>query len=104
MDAKYIESANACIDIGRQNHKISFDIMNKGRLNFYINGWDRALCKRLDWDIGDRTTLEFKNGKCSAYFNDELLGDLTDDLPERFYLAVSLYKGTVLETTLFEIM
>merc|ERR1719229_915214 len=106
MDAKYIESANVERDIGDQEHQIALVINRHGYIQRSTNnGFSRLTEKTVNWNIGDRVKLEFKNGKCSAYFNDEFLGNLTDDLPEIFYLAVSLYYlGSVLETTLFEIV
>ena len=55
--------------------------------------------------IGDRIRLDFdfEKREVAAFYNAELLGLITSDLPKSVYLAASLYwEGSSFETTLFE--
>ena len=56
--------------------------------------------------VGDRFKLQFnfKTRKCIAYYNEECLGLLTDNLPYSIRLAATVYySGQAFETTAFEV-
>ena len=77
----------------------------KRRKYWHLCCTGQSFFKTVNWNIGDRVKLEFSKYGCEAYLNDESLGVLTDDLPETFFFAISPYdEGTVLETTLFQIL
>ena len=113
MDKQHIESAQLTEKaIGQQRNQMGFRISDGAIPHRFINGRTSNLVewknvKYVRWNIGDRVRLNFdcKGGRCSAFLNDQSLGTLTDDLPQSFYLGITVIMvGTSLETTLFEIV
>merc|ERR1719242_248417 len=107
MDAKYIESANIGTCIGEQ-HQMTVFIRDNDYPSRIINGnASKIQSNRVKWNIGDRLGLDFdlKGRRCTVFLNDQLLGNLTDDLPDTFFLGVSPHhQSTKVETTMFEIV
>merc|ERR1719277_1593876 len=100
-DAKPIGSALT-------GHEVGFRIQDNYYPQRVVNGRsghnDNPYPHFVKWNIGDRVRLDFdcKGRRCSAYLNDQLLGTLTEDLPKRFYLAISAcFVKTAFETTFF---
>ena len=63
--------------------------------------------KSILWSVGDRLRLhfDFTERKCSAFYNGDFLGVLSEDLPRKLYLAASLlYANSSFECTLFELL
>ena len=93
--------------IGDRPHEVSLEVVD-GR---YPRIWENSTSTNIheNWRFNcsekDRFRLEFhfQTKKCAAFYNDERIGILTDNLPSTCYLAVSVYNQyTTLETTLFE--
>merc|ERR1719361_2132296 len=102
MDAKYIESADTGTWIGGQQHQIAVEMGTNYYPMRFINGnsSSKIQSNKVKWNIGDRLRLDFdlKGRRCTVFLNDQLLGSLTDDLPDTFYLAMSAYyENTKLE-------
>ena len=52
-----------------------------------------------------RLDFDFKSGECTAFYNGELVGMISAELPQRLYIVASVRdRGTSLETSLFEII
>ena len=106
MNAKYIGSAGIYSAIGYARDQIAFQIWDNGYPGRAINGQSfNVHDNEVRWRIGDRVRLNFdcKGRRCTVFLNDQLLEILTDDLPENFFLAISLFWwNTELETTLFQ--
>ena len=104
IDAKHIDSAKNGVSTG-ENH-ILLDINDKEEPGKFIDGaYDKMSADKVQWEKDDRVRLDFdcKEGVCNAFLNDQLLGKLTDDLPETFICAISLdSENTRMETTLFD--
>ena len=58
----------------------------------------------FDTKLGDtfRLDFDFKAKKCTAFYNDKLVGLLANDLPQNIYFAAASYYEGTFETTLFE--
>jgi len=108
MDAKHIESFNTGTKVGSQLHQMGSKIHHKYPPKRFINGsGSRISEKKMQWKCNDRMELRFdlKRRTCDVFFNEESVGTLTTRLPDEMYLiASSYYKGSVFETTLFEVL
>ena len=71
-------------------------INNKERLDQFDATWKSDICK-----VGDRLKLVmyFTNKKCNVYYNDQLVGLLTNQLPHKIYPAAVMRHRTSIETT-----
>merc|ERR1719325_163759 len=103
MDAKHIENTmdgkapvKKCI--GGHRHQFALNIEPDGAYCHWkeFGTYDRGSFERISDDDqrlklenGDRVKLEFRNGRCTAYLNDKLLGEMNKDVPDSFYFAIS---------------
>ncbi len=61
--------------------------------------------KAKDCRVGDRFALRFnfENHECCGFYNDQKIGVLTEDLPERICPALSSATKHAFETTKWEV-
>merc|ERR1711951_15441 len=116
MDAEYIENADTEKKIGLQHHQMGVWIGSRYPPMLAVDGDDEdnyfygpqtRSPQQVEFKIGDRVRLEFdlKWRQCSVLLNDRQLGNVFYELPDTFYLAVSVYyEQNVYETTLFEVV
>ena len=107
IDGDHIEDFEDDEMIAKSKHGLALSVVDTLRPEVIQND---KISKRLqDWrfhtNSGDRIKLEFdfKTRQCNAFYNDELLGLMTSNLPKQIYLAASAWMPLVsYETTLFE--
>lgn len=93
--------------IGLNQYETALRIWDKHHPLIHTKGASTAIHEEwmFDLKVGDkfRMNFDFNKKECAAFYNDQLLGIITRDLPETIHLAVSLcYKGSSVETTFFE--
>eukprot|EP01083_Nonionella_stella_P093499 262057_1 len=92
--------------VGASPNECGLDVYTTARLGKFDNASHKADVFDKKWQAknvktGDRIGLifNFVNHQCVAHINDELIGTLTENLPNDIYPAVSFYYQQAIQTT-----